>query len=191
MKKIVLMLSSFLLVVCFAKTFEVDSVHSEVGFTVKHLLISKVRGKFSDYSAKIDFDSKKKIFKSFSASIKSASVNTGIDKRDKHLRSKDFFYASKFPNIKFKMIKYEANDNEGKMIGDLTIRGVTNRVSLSVEINGVVKDFAGNTRAGVSLKGKINRKDFGLKWNQVLEAGGLAVDKMVKLEIELEMAQLN
>jgi len=105
--------------------------------------------------------------------------------------SKDFFYASKFPNIKFKMIKYEANDNEGKMIGDLTIRGVTNRVSLSVEINGVVKDFAGNTRAGVSLKGKINRKDFGLKWNQVLEAGGLAVDKMVKLEIELEMAQLN
>ncbi len=169
-----------------ANMLEVDKAHSEVGFSVKHLMISNVKGKFLEYDGSIDYDIKKQTFNSLSAKINAKSIDTGIVKRDNHLRSEDFFHADKHPNLTFVMTKYDADGDEGTMEGDLTIRGVTRSVKLDVEINGVIKDFNGNTRVGFTIEGKINRKDFGLTWNKALEFGGVAVGDKVKMLIELE-----
>lgn len=169
-----------------AAMLEVDKAHSEVGFSIKHLMISNVKGKFLEYDGSIDYDIKKQTFKSLSAKINAKSIDTGIVKRDNHLRSADFFDAEKHPTLTFVMTDYAADGDEGTMEGDLTIRGVTKKVKLDVEINGVIKDFAGNTRVGFTIEGKINRKDFGLTWNKALEFGGVAVGDKVKMLIELE-----
>jgi polyisoprenoid-binding protein YceI len=126
------------------------------------------------------------LFNSLEATVEARSVDTGIEKRDDHLRSEDFFEVEKFPQITYKMTKYTADGDEGVMEGILTMRGVSKKVNLNVTVNGVIKDFKGNTKAGFTLEGKINRKDFGLKWNKALELGGLAVGEKVKIVIELE-----
>ncbi|AXX91126.1 polyisoprenoid-binding protein [Malaciobacter molluscorum LMG 25693] len=170
-----------------AAEFNVDKSHTNVGFSVKHMMISNVKGKFETYDAKIDFDEKTKKFYALSATIKTNSVDTANEKRDKHLRSADFFYSSKFPDMKFVMKSFKLEeDNEGIMVGDLTIRGVTKEVKLEVELNGVIKDFRGATRLGFTLEGEINRKDFGLKWNKALELGGVVVGEKVEIEVEVE-----
>lgn len=170
-----------------ATEFKVDKSHSNVGFSVKHMMISNVKGKFNTYDSKIDFDAKTKKFYALSATIKTNSVDTANEKRDNHLRSADFFYASKFPDMKFVMKSFKLeDDDEGIMIGDLTIRGVTKEVKLEVELNGVIKDFRGETRLGFTLEGEINRKDFGLKWNKALELGGVVVGEKVEIEVEVE-----
>lgn len=176
-------------VVAFAQPFELDASHSEVGFSVKHMMISNTKGKFNDYSTMVDFDIKTNTFKALFAKIKVASISTENEKRDAHLTSADFFDAAKFPEMTFKMTSYEQDKddkNEGVVKGDLTIKGVTKPVSLDVEIGGVAKGFQGETRLGFELSGKINRKDFGLSWNKTLETGGLVVGEDVKLKIELE-----
>lgn len=166
-----------------------DVSHTEVGFSVKHLMITNVKGEFKDFDGEIDFDYKTKSFNKLNAVIQTASVDTGIVKRDNHLRSEDFFLAEKYPLITFNMKSYEADGDEGVMIGDLTIRGITKEVKLNVEDLGTIKDFQGNNRVGFTLEGKINRVDFDLKWNKALEFGGLAVSEKVKIEIQIEAVE--
>jgi len=172
-----------------ATPHSLDTKHSDVGFSVKHLMITNVKGEFTDYDAKIDFDHKTKSFNSLEATIKTASIDTGIEKRDNHLRSEDFFLSKEYPNIIFNMKSYKADGDEGVMVGDLTIRGITKEVKLKVEDIGTIKDLQGNNRVGFTLEGKINRMDYDLKWNKVLEAGGFAVGETVKLIVEVQAVE--
>ncbi len=174
-----------------ATPHSLDNSHTEVGFSVKHLMITNVKGEFKDFSADIDFDHKTKTFNKFNAIVQTKSVDTGIEKRDNHLRSEDFFLAEKYPQITFKMNSYNKADDEdeGVMVGDLTIRGITKEVKLKVEDLGTVKDFQSNNRVGFTLKGKINRMDYGLKWNKALEVGGFAVSEKVKIIVEVEAVE--
>lgn len=168
------------------ETLAIDKGHSEVGFSIKHLMISSVKGKFTQYDGDIKYDLKSKSFTKFDTYVETKSIDTGITKRDNHLRSADFFEAKKYPKLTFKMDSYENDGDEGVLIGNLTIHGVTKRVKLEVENNGSIKDLRGNTRIGFTITGKINRKDFGLTWNKALEAGGVVVGDKVKIIIELQ-----
>lgn len=169
-----------------AGNLEIDKSHSQVGFSIKHLMISNVKGKFNDYSGEIDFDLNKKAFTKFNATVQATSIYTGIKKRDNHLRSADFFNVNKFPVITYKMNSYLNDGDEGTLNGELTINNVTKPVKLNVEYNGMVKDPWGKTKVGFTITGKINRKDFGLTWNKALEAGGVVVGDRVKILIELQ-----
>jgi polyisoprenoid-binding protein YceI len=151
-----------------------------VGFKVKHMMISTVTGKFGNFSGMYDLD--KGQFKSLNGVIKADSIDTGIVKRDDHLRSDDFFDTAKFSDIAFVM----SSATKNKMTGNLTIRGITKKVTLDIDMGGTVTDPWGNQRSGFVLTGQINRKDFGLNWNKVIEAGGVVVGDEVKLVIEVE-----
>ena len=188
MKKIskVIYLSILSLSLANATPYSLDDSHTQVGFSVKHLMITNVKGEFKTYNADIDFDAKTKKFNGFKADIETKSIDTGIEKRDEHLRSEDFFLSEKFPKMTFVMKSYKSDGNKGIMSGDLTIRDVTKSVTLDVEDIATVKDFQGNNRVGFTLKGKINRMDYGLKWNKALETGGLAVSEEVKILVEIE-----
>lgn len=169
-----------------AKEFVIDNTHTNVGFSIKHMMISNVKGNFNTYVGEIDYDVNKKVFNKLSAKIDAASIDTGIVKRDEHLKSADFFDVAQFKTIDFVM----STMKDGKVNGKLTIHGVTKEVSLDANIHGVVKDFQGKQRVGFTLEGKINRKDFGLTWNKILEGGGLTVDEMVNLVIDVEAIEL-
>lgn len=166
----------------FAGTYNVDASHSNVGFKVKHMMISNVIGKFDTFNGSFEYDEKTKTLKSLVGEIDVNSINTENEKRDAHLKSAEFFSANEFNNIKFVLSKIDGD----KAYGKLTMRGVTKDVTLDLENNGTIKDPYGNTRVGLALSGKINRMDYGLKYNAVLEAGGVAVDEIVKLDIQLE-----
>ena len=167
----------------------IDPTHSEVQFKVKHLMITTVSGSFNIFRATIQTEdedfSKAKI--SFSADID--SITTGNADRDGHLKTADFFDAAKFPQLKFTATKYENVDNDGsyEMYGDLELHGVTKNIKLGVEFGGVVEDAYGNTKAGFTINGKINRKDFGLEWNAVTEAGGIVVSDDVRIACEIQL----
>jgi len=163
-----------------ASLYKVDPSHSTVGFKVKHMMISTVTGKFNNFSGIYDLE--KGVFKSLSGAIKADSIDTGIVKRDEHLRSVDFFDTIKFGDITFSM----TSTTKTKMTGNLTIRGITKKVILDIDMGGVVEDPWGNQRSGFVLNGKINRKDFGLNWNKAIEAGGVVVGDEVKLVVEIE-----
>ncbi|MDN5078055.1 YceI family protein [Aliarcobacter butzleri] len=164
-----------------ATEYKVDNAHSNVGFTVKHMMITNVNGNFKTYDANIDYDEATKTFKKLSATVETKTVNTGIEKRDDHLRSDDFFASEKFPKMTFEMTSYKADGDEGKMTGNLTIRGITKQVTLDVE------DIASmGNKIGFVLEGKINRTDFGLKWNKAIELGGVAVGEEVKIKVDVE-----
>ncbi len=167
----------------------IDDSHSKVGFSVTHMMISSVDGKFTDYSGDIAIDLDSKEITTLGATVNAKSIDTGIEKRDKHLRSEDFFYVKKHPEITFAMKKFIQDGDEGEVIGDLTIRGVTKEVILDSKITGVI-EVEGTTRVGLELKGEINRKEFGLNWNKVIEAGGIAVGEDVELEINLELMKI-
>jgi polyisoprenoid-binding protein YceI len=188
MKQLKAIILSLTLMFTFANSDELilDGSHSEVGFSIKHMMISNVKGEFTKFDADIDFDIKTKKFNSLMAIVDATSIDTGIEKRDAHLRSADFFETNKYPNIKFEMTKYTADGDEGVMEGDLTIKDVTKKIKLKVSVNGIIKDHKGNILAGFTIEGKINRKNFGLTWNKVLEFGGVAVGDDVKITIELE-----
>lgn len=176
-----------------AANYKVDAGHSSVGFAIKHLVVSTVKGQFNEFDGTFVYNEKTKTIESASGEIKASSIDTNEPKRDDHLRSPDFFGVDPknpaSPNnvIKFKLTKYtKKNDKEGKAVGDLTIRGITKPVTLEVEIGGTVKDPYGNERMGFEAEGKINRKDFGIAWNKALETGGLVVGDEVKLELHVE-----
>lgn len=166
----------------FAGTYNVDVAHSNVGFKVKHMMISNVSGKFNDVSGSFEYDEKTNTLKALSGEIIVASINTADEKRDGHLKSEDLFDAAKFPKINFKATKIEKDS----VYGDLTMKGITKNIKLDLENGGVVTDPWGKQRAGIELQGKINRKDFGISWNKVLEAGGVAVGEDIKLQISME-----
>ncbi len=166
----------------FAGTYNVDASHSNVGFKVKHLMISNVSGKFDKFSGKFEYDEKTKTLKGLAGEVSVASINTEDAKRDAHLKSVDFFDEANNPTLTYKLDKVEGDTAYGK----LTIRGVTKDVKLDLENNGTAIDPWGNTRVALALTGQINRTDFGLNWNKALEAGGVLVDETVKLNVEVE-----
>lgn len=168
-----------------ASEYSLDKAHTNVGFTVKHMMITNVNGNFDTYNATIDFDSATKSFKTFKATVDTDSVNTGIEKRDEHLRSEDFFASEKFPKMSFEMTSYKIDGNEGEMKGNLTIRGITKPVIFKVEDVATIKD-KGKNKVGFSMQSKINRMDYDLKWNKALELGGVAVAEDVKIKVDIE-----
>ncbi len=172
-----------------AATWDIDVSHSSAGFWVRHLVVAKVRGSFKDFAGSVVLDDKDITKSSVNVTIKTASIDTGTPKRDEHLRSDDFFNATKFPEIKFKSTKVEATKETGtlRVTGDLTIRDVTKSVVLDVTgPSPEFKDPRGNAHVAFSATTKINRKDFGLKWSNATEAGPVAGDE-VTIEIELEL----
>jgi polyisoprenoid-binding protein YceI len=166
-----------------------DASHTEVGFKVKHLMITNVKGNFGEYevNATTEGDDFGKADISFSANT--ASVNTGNEQRDAHLRSADFFDSENFPQMTFKSTSVSGFDGSSdfQVHGDLTIRGQAHPVTLDVEFGGVANDPWGNTKAGFTLSTKINRKHWGLVWNAPTEAGGLLVSEDVKINIDLQL----
>ena len=172
-----------------ASEYIIDNSHTTVGFSVKHMMITNVKGDFKTYDGMIDFDKDKKTFKVLKASIDTASIDTENEKRDEHLKSDDFFNSTKFPKMTFEMTSYKAEGNEGKMDGNLTIRGITKPITLKIEDISTIKDFKGQNRVGFSFEGKINRLDYDLKWNKVLEAGGVAVAEEVKIVVNIEAVE--
>ena len=169
-------------------TWTIDPIHTHVGFSVKHMMVSTVRGQFKRYRGTIQLDPTEFTRSTFEGEIDVASVETGNAQRDDHLRTGDFFDAPNHPKITFKSTRVEAKgDGEYVVQGDLTIRGVTKPVELEVEFHGTSKNPWGKTVAGLSARATINRKDFGVSYNAVLETGGVAVSEKVKIEIDAEL----
>eukprot|EP01029_Cantina_marsupialis_P032477 TRINITY_DN9925_c0_g2_i1.p1 TRINITY_DN9925_c0_g2~~TRINITY_DN9925_c0_g2_i1.p1 ORF type:complete len:188 (-),score=38.23 TRINITY_DN9925_c0_g2_i1:295-858(-) len=166
----------------YAGTYNVDASHSHVGFKVKHLMISTVRGNFDNFSGSFEYDEKTGKIKSVEGTAVVDSINTDNEKRDGHLKSADFFDAANHPNLTFTVDKIEGE----KAYGKLTMRGVTKDVVFEIEKTGEVTDPWGNKRVGLEIEGEVNRKDFGLNWNKALEAGGVMVSEEVKINVELE-----
>ncbi|BAD41933.1 YceI family protein [Symbiobacterium thermophilum] len=167
----------------------VDNSHSLVEFAVRHMMIATVKGRFTQVEGRIEVDPADITGAYFEGSVPVASINTADSARDDHLRSADFFDAQNYPTLTFKSTKVERAGDGYKLTGDLTIRGVTKPVTFDLEFAGVGKDPWGNEKIGFSATGKINRKDFGLTWNAVLETGGVLVGEEVKIELHLEAAR--
>lgn len=168
-----------------AATYDVDPAHTRIGFAVKHMVISVVRGEFQKFSGTFDINDNG-VLTATEATIDVASLNTREEKRDNHLRSPDFFDAENHPEMKFVATKITGKDNKYTVFGDLTIRGVTKPVVLTGEKLGEATDPWGNQRAGFHAEGQINRKDFGVNFHKVLETGGLVVADEVTIELDVE-----
>lgn len=169
----------------------VDPAHSEIQFKVKHLMITNVTGSFQRFDADIeapgdDLSKARVVFR-----VEAASVTTGNPDRDKHLHSPDFFDTANHPHIIFTSVRAEDVDHDGSwtLIGDLTINGITNPIKLDVEWGGVTKDPWGNTKAGVSINGKLDRSKWKLNWNAALEAGGVLVSAEVRISCEVQLVK--
>jgi polyisoprenoid-binding protein YceI len=170
--------------------WQIDAAHSQIQFSVKHMMISTARGTFDRFSGTIEADENNPTGASVDVKIEAASINTKDEKRDGHLRSPDFFNADEYPYLTFKSTRVELSDETtGKLYGDLTIRDVTRPVVLDVEYAGQAKSPWGTTSAGFSAQTKINRKDWGLNWNVALETGGWLVSDTITISIELELVK--
>lgn len=173
------------------KKWVIDPTHSEVQFKVKHLMITTVTGSFNIFDASVETEDEDfmRAKVSFTADVNSISTNN--EQRDAHLKSPEFFDAANYPQLKFVATKFESVDNDGsyELYGDLTIRDTTKNIKLDVETGGVIKDPYGNTKAGFSINGKFNRKDFGLTWNAVTEAGGVVVSDDVRIACEIQLIE--
>lgn len=170
--------------------WKIDPTHSEITFKVKHLMITTVTGYFKKFDLAVEtasekFDTASNI--EFTADVN--SIDTNNDQRDTHLKSGDFFNADEHPMLKFSGKKYEANGDQGKIYGDLTIRNTTKPVSFNVEFGGIVVDPYGQTKAGFTVTGKISRKEFGLTWDAVTEAGSVVVGDEIKLNAEIQLVK--
>ena len=167
----------------FAGTYNVDVAHSNVAFKVKHMIISNTKGQFDKFSGSFEYDEKAKTLKSLNGIVEINSINTQNAKRDEHLKSADFFDVAKYPTMSLKVTKVDGDT----AYAQLTMHGVTKEIKMELELSKqVIKDPRGNTRTGLSLSSKISRKDFGLSWNKLIEAGGAAVGDDIKIFIELE-----
>jgi polyisoprenoid-binding protein YceI len=168
-------------------SFNIDDIHTHIGFSVKHMMVSTVRGQFKRYRGTVELDPTDFTRSRFRGEVDVTSIETGNAQRDEHLRASDFFDAANHPKITFTSSRIESKgDNEYVVHGDLTIRGVTQPVAFDVEFHGTSKNHYGKTVAGLSAAATINRKDFGVSYNAVLEAGGVAIGERVKLEIDAE-----
>ena len=174
-----------------SKNWVLDPIHSEVKFKIKHLMITNVSGSFDIFTvaAQTDDEDFTKATISFSADVD--SIATGNEQRDAHLKAPDFFDAATYPKMKFIATKYEKVDNDGsyELYGDLTIRDKTRNIKLDVEFGGIVKDPYGNTKAGFTVNGKINRKEFGLTFDAVTEAGNVMLSDEVKIACEIQLIE--
>jgi polyisoprenoid-binding protein YceI len=171
-----------------AQTWQIDTAHTNVEFAVKHLMISTVKGRFADVTGELKGDFSDPENFSLVVNIGTASIDTRQAQRDAHLRSSDFFETEKWPNITFVGKRIEGDvGTEFSLYGELTIRDVTRDIALTVTNEGAVTDPWGNARVGFSAKGKIDRTDYGLRYNQALEAGGFVVGDEIKLSIDAEL----
>lgn len=169
-------------------SWQIDTAHSQIEFSVRHMMISNVRGRFENFSGTIEFDEKNPSATKIDVQIDAASISTLEEKRDAHLRSEDFLNADAYPNLTFTSKRVEKATEDGfRIIGDLTIRGVTHEVALDVEYHGLAKSPWGTTSVGFSAHTKINREAWGLTWNAALETGGILVGNDIKINIELEL----
>ena len=173
-----------------ATQWKIDTTHSEIQFKVKHLMISTVTGNFRKFNLDVetetdDFTAIKKI--KFTADID--SIDTNNEQRDTHLKSADFFNAAEYNQLGFVGTKYQADGDEAQLNGDLTIRGITKPVTLQVDFGGLVVDPYGQTKVGFTVSGKISRKEFGLTWNAVTEAGSIVVSDEIKLLAEVQLVK--
>jgi polyisoprenoid-binding protein YceI len=172
-----------------AGTWNLDPTHTHVGFTVRHMMVSKVRGSFNDFSAEITVGDDP-LQSKLSAVVQMASIDTGNADRDGHLRTNDFFAIDEHPTMTLESTGFVAQgDGTYTMNADLTIRGVTRPVAFTLEFDGTGTDPWGNTKAGFSATATINRKDFGIEWNAPLETGGVLVGEQVKIEIDAQIAK--
>jgi polyisoprenoid-binding protein YceI len=173
-----------------SNTYQIDPSHSSAAFTIKHMMIAKVHGGFEKLSGKFIYDPSNLAKSSIDVSIDAASINTREASRDTHLKSPDFFDVVKYPTIAFKSTRFEGSPDDLKIVGDLTIHGVTKIVTLDVEKpSEEVKDPWGNVKIGASGTTKIKRKDFGLTWNAALEAGGLLVGDDVNISLDIQFVK--
>jgi polyisoprenoid-binding protein YceI len=166
----------------------IDTTHSEVQFKVKHLVISNVTGSFKKFEGEVFSEDETFNGADVNFTIDTNSLDTNQAERDGHLKSEDFFAAERFPSITFNGVLEKA-EGDYKLVGELSIRGTVKPVTLDVEFGGIVKDPWGNIKAGFEVNGKINRKDFGLAWNALTEAGGMVVGEEVKLHFNIELAK--
>ncbi len=175
-------------------TWTLDPMHSEIQFKAKHMVISTVTGSFLEFSGKMEKASNEKTnFENSTISFEAKvdSIDTGAEQRDEHLRSADFFEAEKYPTVSFKSTSFKKNgsDESYDMIGDLTVKGITKPVTLKVNYGGTATDMYGQTKAGFELRGKINRRDFGLVWSASTEEGTSIVSDEIRLVAELQLAK--
>ncbi len=171
-----------------AAEWKIDPAHSAASFSVRHMMVSTVRGHFGKISGTVNYDPDAPEKAQVAAEIDVASIDTRNEKRDAHLRSEDFFYADQYPTMVFRSKRVERTGGGLRLIGDLTIRGVTREVAFDVEGPAPpVKDARGNLRTGATATAKINRTDFGLKWNRALEAGGWTVGHDVTITVDVEL----
>jgi len=170
--------------------WNLDLAHSEIRFKARHLMITNVTGTFTDVETNVETEDEDFSTATVEVDIKTASVSSGSEQRDNHLKSEDFFNSEKFPVMKFVSTEVKKTGDETYTLnGNLTVRDVTKPLSLNVVFEGIVKDPWGNTKAGFTVNGKINRKDFGLTWNVVTETGGLLVSDEVKIHCSLQFSR--
>jgi len=168
-----------------AGTYALDVSHSSVGFSVRHVMVSKTRGRFADFSGAITIG-EDPVESSVEVEIQMASVDTRDEARDGHLQSPDFFDTEQFPTMTYRSTRVTPQGSRWLVEGELTVKGITKQVPLEVEFEGGAKDPWGGTRIGFTAHTEINREDFGLTWNQALETGGVLVGKQVKIDLEVE-----
>lgn len=168
-------------------TWHLDKDHTTIGFAVKHMVVSKTQGEFLDYSGVVEMDAEAQEFRTIQATIQTQSLFTDHQKRDEHLRSPDFFDAATFPTMTYQMTSYKKTGETYTSVGNLTIKGITKEITLVGTFNGVVQDPWGNTRAGFTAEGTINRQDFGIKFNKLLDNGGVIVGNDVQIKLEVEV----
>jgi len=166
-------------------TWTIDPLHSEVGFSVRHMMVSKVRGKFTKFSGEL-VTGESPLASSVTADIDLASIDTGAEQRDGHLRSPDFFDTENHPAMSYRSTGIRAKGDGYVVDGELTLKGVTKNVPLTLELNGFGPDPYGGTRAGFTATGEINRQDFGVTWNAAMEHGGVVVSDKVNILLEIE-----
>jgi polyisoprenoid-binding protein YceI len=168
-----------------AATWTIDPVHSEVGFSVRHMMVSKVRGRFTNYSGQI-VTADDPTQSSVTAEIDLSSINTGQEQRDEHIKSADFFEVETYPTMTYKSTGIRVEDGEYILDGDLTLKGVTKSVPLRLELNGFGPDAFGGVRAGFTATGEINRRDFNVNFNAPMANGGVVVADKIALHLEIE-----
>lgn len=166
--------------------YDLDPRHSYIGFRIKHFGITEVPGSFRDFSGTINYDPKEISKSSVNFTAKVTSIDTGVAPRDNHLRSADFFEVEKYPEMTFKTTKVEKKGKDFIVHGDLTLKGVTKQVAIPFTINGIIKDAQGNMKMGISAETMINRQDYGIKWQNKLPDGTLALSDNVKIDLQLE-----
>jgi polyisoprenoid-binding protein YceI len=167
-----------------ADTYTIDSSHSAVGFSIKHMVINKVKGRFGEFSGTVVLENS--ALQKADGVIQTKSIDTGIAARDTDLRGANFFDVTKYPTITFTSKRVEKKGEETVLVGDYTMHGVTKELALPVTLSGPIKDPMGKTRIGLEAKAKVNRKDYGLTYNRALETGGLVVGEEVEIEINAE-----